>query len=73
MLPTPYGKVWDTNGILDEKSTVGTFAKALFGYNGDPSEFEAFTYFAYIAIVALAYRTWIRPQQVKHNRKSKNK
>ncbi|MBI2445227.1 FTR1 family protein [Candidatus Micrarchaeota archaeon] len=63
LLPTPYGKVWNTNGFLDEKSTMGTFAKALFGYNGDPFELEAFSYFAYIGIVALAYRTWVRPAQ----------
>lgn len=61
VLPIPYGKVWNTNAILDEKGTVGTFAKALFGYNGDPFELEAFTYFAYIGIVALAYRAWVKP------------
>lgn len=66
VLPTPYGKVWNTNGVLDEKSTLGTFAKALFGYNGDPFELEAFAYFAYIGIVALAYRAWVKPARSAH-------
>jgi len=63
VLPIPFGKVWDTNDILDEKGAIGTFAKALFGYNGDPFELEAFSYFAYIGIVALAYRTWVKPAE----------
>lgn len=65
ILPTPYGKVWNTNGFLDEKSTVGTFAKALFGYNGDPFELEAFSYFAYIAVVAGLYLHWVKPQRTQ--------
>lgn len=62
VLPIPFGKVWNTNNVLDEKSAVGTFAKALFGYNGDPFELEAFSYFAYIIIVAAAYRRWVNPK-----------
>ncbi len=55
VLPTPYGKVWNTNGILDEKSTVGTFAKALFGYNGDPFDLEAAAYFVYLLLIGFLY------------------
>jgi high-affinity iron transporter len=32
--------VWDINHILDENGPVGTFLKALFGYNGNPSLIE---------------------------------
>ncbi|MBI4361381.1 FTR1 family protein [Candidatus Micrarchaeota archaeon] len=62
VLPTPLGKVWDTNWLLDEKSTAGTFAKALFGYNADPFELEVGAYAAYLVLVGVAYLHWVRPK-----------
>jgi high-affinity iron transporter len=56
LLPTINEHVWDVNHILDEGSTVGTFLKALFGYNGNPSLLEVITYAAYFIIVG-AFRT----------------
>ena len=61
VLPTLFGKVWDTNWILDEKSTAGTLPKALFGYNGDPLDLEALSYFLYLALVAGLYVFWFKP------------
>jgi len=73
VLPTPYGKVWNTNNILDEKSTIGTFAKALFGYNGDPFELEAVSYFAYIVLVAGLYLHGVKPQRAEQRTAAKAK
>jgi high-affinity iron transporter len=56
LLPTLVEHVWDVNHILDETSAVGTFLKALFGYNGNPSLIEVFSYLGYFAAVYLATR-----------------
>lgn len=54
LLPVFIEHVWDINGILDEKSTVGSFLKALFGYNGNPSLLEVSAYLAYLLVVGFA-------------------
>jgi len=54
LLPTLVEHVWDVNPILDESSTMGTFLKALFGYNGDPSLLEVLAYGAYFVVVGAA-------------------
>lgn len=54
LLPTFVEHVWDANYILDEHSTVGTFLKALFGYNGDPSLLEVIAYGTYFFVVGVA-------------------
>lgn len=54
VLPMIVEHVWDINPILDENSTVGSFLKALFGYNGNPSLLEVMAYLAYLVIVGLA-------------------
>ncbi|MFQ6101686.1 MAG: iron uptake transporter permease EfeU [Anaerolineae bacterium] len=57
LLPTFVEHVWDVNPILDENGTVGTFLKALFGYNGNPSLIEVLSYVAYfVVIIYLATR-----------------
>lgn len=47
--------VWDSNRILDEQSTVGSFLKALLGYNGTPSLVEVLAYALYVALVGWGY------------------
>lgn len=54
--------VWDSNSVLDEHSTVGSFLKALFGYHGTPSLLEVLAYAAYLAFVGCAY---FRPPTAK--------
>ncbi len=66
VLPTPYGKVWNTNWLLDENSFAGSFAKALFGYNADPFELEVIAYFGYFALIALIYFTWFKKKVEKN-------
>ena len=51
LLPTLVEHMWDINPILDEHSAVGTFLKALFGYNGSPSLLEVIAYGAYLFVV----------------------
>ncbi|MBM3957504.1 MAG: FTR1 family protein, partial [Gemmatimonadetes bacterium] len=54
LLPVLIEHVWDTNALLHENSTAGSFLTGLFGYNGNPSLIEVTAYFSYLA-VALAY------------------
>jgi high-affinity iron transporter len=51
LLPTFVEHVWDINFVLDERGPVGTFLKALFGYNGNPSLLEVIAYSAYFVVV----------------------
>lgn len=51
LLPVLVEQVWDTSAILSEQGVVGSFLKALFGYNADPSFLEVVVYFAYLVIV----------------------
>jgi high-affinity iron transporter len=53
LLPTFVEHVWDINHILDEKGTVGSLLKALFGYNGDPSLLEVIAYGVYFIVVGV--------------------
>ena len=53
LLPTIIEHVWDVNFLLDEGSAVGTFLKALFGYNGNPSLIEVLSYLGYLSAVYL--------------------
>ena len=54
LFPAGVEHVWDVNGILHEDSIVGSFAKTLFGYNGNPSLTEALAYCFYVAVVGFA-------------------
>mgnify|MGYP001816213591 CR=1 FL=1 len=47
VIPGVVDHVWDTNGILDENSTVGEMLRALVGYNGNPSLTEVIAYIGY--------------------------
>lgn len=42
--------VWNINPILNEKTGLGAFLKALFGYNGNPSLTEVVSYWGYLAV-----------------------
>ncbi len=56
LLPIVVEHVWDVNHILDEGGALGTFLKALFGYNGNPSLLEVFSYLGYMSTVFLVTR-----------------
>lgn len=58
LLPMTIEHVWNTNGFVNEDSTVGEFLGTLFGYNGDPSLLEVVAWAAYVTI-ALWY--FLRP------------
>jgi len=58
LLPTIVEHVWDINHILDENGSMGTFLKALFGYNGNPSLIEVFSYGLYLFAISLV--SWLR-------------
>lgn len=54
LLPTVVEHVWDINHLLDEDGGLGTFLKALLGYNGNPSLLEVLTYVGYFVVVTAA-------------------
>lgn len=54
VIPGVVDHVWDINGFLDEKSTVGEFLKALVGYNGNPSLTEVSAYIGYFIALSIA-------------------
>jgi high-affinity iron transporter len=60
LLPSWVAPVWDINPVLPESSLVGSFMKALFGYNGDPSLLEVTSYLVYWVAVLLGVRWWVR-------------
>jgi high-affinity iron transporter len=69
LLPTLVEHVWDINPILDENSALGTFLKALLGYNGNPSLLEVISYAVYLAVIGSAnWRGWRVPTRVAPSR-----
>jgi high-affinity iron transporter len=55
LFPILQDEVWNTNGVLNEKAGLGSFLKALFGYNGNPKLLEVLFYFAYLGGVLWTY------------------
>ena len=52
LLPPIIHEVWNTNAFLHEKQSVlGSLAKALFGYNGNPDLLEVLAYGAYWVVM----------------------
>lgn len=48
--------VWNINHIVSDKEGIGSFLKALFGYNGNPSLTEVLAYGAYLLFVLWSLR-----------------
>ena len=55
VIPAVIEQVWDINPVLDEASTLGSFLKAIFGYNGNPSLVEVLAWVGYLVLVGGAY------------------
>lgn len=51
MIPPVIEHIWNINPILNEKEGFGSFLKAIFGYNGNPSLVETIAYFGYLIFV----------------------
>ncbi len=62
LLPFLTMKVWDTSVLLPEKGTLGSFAKAIFGYNADPSTLEVSSYLLYLLGISWGWRRIARGQ-----------
>ncbi|MEJ5240871.1 MAG: iron uptake transporter permease EfeU [Anaerolineales bacterium] len=62
-IPSIIEHVWDLNPVLDENSVIGSFLKALFGYNGNPSLSEVLAYLTYLVGILF----WMR----RENRSAK--
>lgn len=55
-IPPIIDPVWNTNHLLNEKEGIGSFLKALFGYNGNPSLVEVMAYGVYLVTVMTLLR-----------------
>jgi len=55
--PVGIEHIWDINHIVNEKQGLGAFAKALFGYNGNPSLVEVVAYASYLIVIPLFLRS----------------
>ena len=55
ILPAVIKEVWNFNPILNDKSDVGLFLKALFGYNGNPAFTEALAYGIYLVTAGMLF------------------
>lgn len=55
LVPLLVEHLYDINYIINEKGTMGSILKGLFGYNGNPSLLEVMAYMAYIAGVIVIY------------------
>jgi high-affinity iron transporter len=53
-VPVGIEHLYDINHIMNEKEGVGSFLKALFGYNGNPSLTETVLYWLYLAAMFFA-------------------
>jgi high-affinity iron transporter len=58
LLPVVVEQVWDTNPILSEESFGGQVLQSLFGYNGNPSLLEVFSYVGYLLVAF--WLVWFR-------------
>jgi len=67
LLPALIEQLWDTNSLLPEEGLLGSIARGLFGYNGNPSLIEAASYGAYL-LLALSLWTLIK-RRMKGQRK----
>jgi len=65
LIPPVIEQLWDINWLLPESSTVGSFLKALFGYNGNPSLVEVLAWAGYLGLIGWAY---FRPATAKELR-----
>lgn len=55
ILPIVVEEVWDINWLIDEKGSLGSILKALFGYNGNPSLLEVVSWSLYLIIIFWVY------------------
>lgn len=51
-IPQVLYPLYNINHLLNEKQGIGSFLKALFGYNGNPSLTEVIAYWTYLALIA---------------------
>ncbi|WP_069649065.1 FTR1 family iron permease [Caloranaerobacter ferrireducens] len=55
VIPIIVEHLYNINSILNEKGTIGSILKAMFGYNGNPSLIEVISYWGYLGVVGLKY------------------
>lgn len=66
-VPSVIEHVYNINPLLNEKEGIGSFLKALFGYNGNPSLVEMVTYWLYLGMMTWSIRRLRVPVAQKNN------
>ena len=60
MLSFLHTEIWDMNHLLNEKGSIGSLLKGLFGYNGNPSLLEVIAYGTFLLLASISF---LRPSQ----------
>lgn len=60
LVPILVEQVWNTNHIINEEGAIGGLLKGLFGYNGNPSLIEVFSYIVYLCGVGVLWKSMRR-------------
>ncbi len=48
--------IWNINHVINEKNSLGSIFRGLFGYNGNPSLIEVIVYVSYIFLAASLWK-----------------
>jgi len=76
LIPIVIEHIWDINPAVNpgggfpvwhEKGLIGSILVSLFGYNGNPSLFEALSYLAYLILVFFLWKNIERPYRTDAN------
>ncbi len=63
IIPPVIAHVWDIDQIFPEKSVIGRFLTAIFGYNANPSLVEVLAYIGYLGFTLAGYYWPARPKK----------
>jgi high-affinity iron transporter len=66
MLPPIIEPLWDSSGLLSERSLPGQFLHTLIGYDERPSGLQAIAYAATLAIIGIFLQLFRRPPPAKN-------
>jgi high-affinity iron transporter len=68
LLPSLGAPLWDTSGMLDQKTVVGTILHGLVGYESQPAGMQVLTYLVVLLSIATAMR-WVSNRAKLETRK----
>ena len=63
LLPSLGSRLWDTSGLLSERSLLGQTLHALIGYDARPAGVQVVFYIVTGALIAIGMRVWGKPRK----------